>query len=30
MAYVFSWSLRLDLMILSKTLRTVLAARGAY
>jgi lipopolysaccharide/colanic/teichoic acid biosynthesis glycosyltransferase len=30
MAYVFSWSLRLDLMILSKTFRTVLAARGAY
>ncbi|HEX4678578.1 MAG TPA: sugar transferase [Gaiellaceae bacterium] len=30
MAYVFSWSLRLDLMILSKTLRTVVAARGAY
>lgn len=30
MAYVFSWSLRLDLMILAKTFREILAASGAY
>jgi exopolysaccharide biosynthesis polyprenyl glycosylphosphotransferase len=30
MAYVGSWSLRLDLRILVKTLRTVMHSRGAY
>jgi exopolysaccharide biosynthesis polyprenyl glycosylphosphotransferase len=30
MAYIFSWSLRLDLTILAKTVRTVLACRGAH
>jgi len=30
MAYVKSWSLKLDLMILSKTLRALTSSRGAY
>jgi lipopolysaccharide/colanic/teichoic acid biosynthesis glycosyltransferase len=30
LSYVENWSLRLDLVILSRTVRAVLAAEGAY